>query len=249
MTGRVLLGLAVLAAWGSLGRVLRVRGVPHPRGLTALVDLAFLTQPAVAGVATLAVVVAVALFVFDRHARAAATFIVIAFSLGGHVQASQWPGLNGVNGAIALPGAALAAWVVAQHVAGTPEERARRGHEAACGIVAAFYPLLALSKVLGSGLAWAGGGNIGRHVAVHAVGGLAVLEPLRLGLAASPALCTALGVGTLVIEGGAIAFLWPAARPAVAVAVAAMHVGIGLFMGLHHYECLLVVAGLAVSRR
>ena len=38
---------------------------------------------------------------------------------------------------------------------------------------------------------------------------------------------------------------WRPARGRLALAVAAMHLGIGPLMGLHHYECRLLVAGLA----
>ena len=39
--------------------------------------------------------------------------------------------------------------------------------------------------------------------------------------------------------------VWRPARGPLALAIAAMHLGIGLLMGLHHYTCRLLVAGLA----
>ncbi|MDP2307823.1 MAG: hypothetical protein Q8P18_17490 [Pseudomonadota bacterium] len=241
--GRVLVGLSLVLAWASLAKVLRVEGLPHPRGLAALVDLSVLVSPVAIGASSIVYAVALAAFVLGRRPDVAAAVLIGLLALGGHLQACQWPDGVGANGALTLPGAALSAWWLARRFGGTS------GREAACGIVAAAYPLAALSKVTSSGLEWAGAGNLSLHIASQSYVGWSALQPLRLAAAGSPALCGALGVGTLIIEAGVIAFVWAPARLPLAALVAAMHVGIALLMGLHHYEWMLVVLGLALWRK
>lgn len=231
---RVLIGLSLFAAWASLGRILRVDGVPYPHGLSAIVDLSFLTRTPAAVVATL--VYAAAVVAFLRGSRGAAAIVVTLLALGTHLQECQWPGDAGVNGSPILPGAAVAAWAIAGSA------------EAACGIVGAVYLLAGTSKILASGLAWAGGANLAIHIVSHAYEGLPALLPFRLAIADSPALCSAFGVATLILECGAVVFVVPAARKPMAVVLSAMHIGIGLLMGLHHYEFVFLVLGLAWYR-
>jgi hypothetical protein len=237
--GRVFVGVSLLFAWGSLAQILTVRGLPHPRGLAALVDLSYLVQPGGAAIATVVYLLALVAFVMGRRMDFAALVMIALLATGTHLQACQWPPGVGVNGATTLPGAALTAWWITRRFGQT-------GREAACGIVAAAYPLAALSKLTSSGLVWASAGNLSLHIASQSYVAWPALQPLRLAAADSPTLCGALGIGTLVIEGGVLAFLWAPARLPIAMLVVAMHLGIALLMGLHHYDWMFMVVGLAV---
>jgi hypothetical protein len=242
MLGRTSVGLGLLLAWGSLGHVTRTAGMPYaPLGLDAL--------PMNGGIAlgfTLVFLGAWTAFVRGRAPDLAAVIIVMLFALGNQILEWQQPPGVGVNGATALPGAALTAWWVARRTSRTPDERTHRGVEAACGIVAASYALAMLSKVYTSGFTWASAGNMGMQIATQ---GYLVPEPfqsVRLAAAASTPLCAALGVATLILEGGALLFVLPALRVPIAALLVGMHVGISALMGLHHYEWMFTALGWAL---
>lgn len=239
MIGRALVTLGALLAWASLGRVLRVEGMPHaPWGLDALP-----INAAVATVVSLVFAASCMAFVIRRWEDAAAGVMVVMLAAGTQVMAWQWPPGMGVNGATMLPGAALTAWWVARRVGGAIG-REDRGIEAACGLVAACYFVAMSSKVATSGLGWASAGNIGLQIATQGYLG-EPLQSLRLAAAHSPILCSALGVGTLLIKGGALLFVVPGARGCVVALLIGMHLGISVLMGLHHYDWMFTAVGWA----
>lgn len=241
MIGRALVALGALLAWASLGRVLRVPGMPHaPWGLDALP-----MNAVVATVASLMLVSSCIAFVLRRWEDAAVAMVVVLLAAGTQVMAWQWPAGMGVNGATMLPGAALTAWWVARRV-GDVRGRENRGIEAACGLVGAGYFVAMSSKVATSGLAWASAGNIGLQIATQGYLAGEPLQSLRLAAAHSFGLCSALGVGTLLIEGGAVLFVVTRARPWIAGLLIAMHLGISVLMGLHHYDWMFTAVGWAV---
>ena len=253
--GRWTFALSALAAWMSLGRILRVDGIPYPRGLSALVDLSWLVTPAAALVTTVLFGACALVFARARSGALAAAAVMSALlALGTHLFASQWPGDAGSNRATSLPGASLAALVLVTLVAGrgvrgaSRDERARErlGVDAAAGIVAASYALAGLSKLSGSGVGWAMGQNLAMHIASHAFYGVAWLRPLRESVAEQLWLCTALGVATLVIECSFVLFVLRPMRLAYAALGSAMHLGIGAIMGLHHYDWMLGMLGVAL---
>lgn len=240
--GRWCVGLGLLAAWGSLARVTHVDGLPYaPAGLARLPVNAWVT-----GAATLGYLVTWVAFVRGRRPDTAAAVLVALLAAGTQVMAWQAPGDTGANGATMLPGAALLAWWVGRRVGDTPDDRDRNGVEAACGVVAAAYVVAVASKLHLSGLDWASAGNLGLQIATqgHLVG--EPLQSLRLAAAASPALCSALGVATILIEGGAVFFVVPAARLPLATLLVAMHLGISVLMGLHHYDWMFTAVGWAL---
>lgn len=241
--GRTSVGVGLLMAWGSFGRVLDVDGLPHAPGVLAALPM----NAGVAGAATVVFLVALAAFVGQRAEDAAAAVLVVLLAAATQAQAWQWPGDQGANGATMLPGAALIAWWVARRFGGDDLVRRRRGVDAACGIVAAAYFIAATSKVTVSGLQWASAGNIGLQIAAQAalVGG--PLHTLRGAVAEEPVLCGGLGVATLFIEGGALLFVWPRARPTLTGLLVGMHVGISLLMGLHHYDWMFTMLGLGLA--
>ena len=250
---RLMIALSLIATWGSLGRVLRVQGVPHPRGLSAWIDLGWLVTPLGAGLMTGLFAAATLAFVLRRGEGVAATALVVLLAVGGHVQEAQWPVGAFANRSLVLPGAALAVYGVARLLAlraGAPRDQADAwGLEAACGVAAACYTLAGLNKLVGSGAAWAGGSNLAMHISVHAHGGLEGLRAARLAVADSLGLCTLFGVGTLVIESSFLLFVLPRLRRGYALAAAAMHLGIAAVLGLHHYDWMFMVLGLGFAAR
>lgn len=240
--GRLLVGLGLLMAWASLGRVLRVDGLPYaPFGLNALP-----MNGAITGGISLVFAGAWVSFVRGRAVDAAAGVMVVLLALGAQVQQWQSPGDTGVNGATMLPGAALLAWWLARRSTRDPEAREHRGIEAACGVVAACYAVAVASKLYMSGFGWASAGNIGLQIATQAYLAPEPVQSLRLAAGASSVLCGALGAGTILIEGGAILFVIPAARTWIAALLLAMHLGIAVLMGLHHYDWMFTAVGWAL---
>jgi hypothetical protein len=236
----------LLLAWASLSRVLQVDGLPHAPA--PLGGLTFLTQPGPATLCSLAFAVAAYGYVCNRAADLAMAVMAGLLALGAALQRWQWPGEEGVNGAVMLPGAALVASLLARRLS-PAARRDAAGVEAAAGIVAASYVLAGLSKLSTSGWGWTGQPNLGVHILAQGYAGLGALGPLREAVAQSALACRLLGVGTLTIELGAIVFLWPSLRRGWAATAVAMHLGISLLMGLHHYDWLLTVLGVAAEAR
>ena len=122
------------------------------------------------------------------------------------------------------------------------------GLEAMCGVAGAMYMIACWSKLQGSGLAWASATNLSTHITIHAYGGEPWLRPLRLAVADVPLLTGTFGVLTLLLEGGGFLFAVPRLRPFLAVGLVGLHAGIGLFMGLHHYDWMLTALALGFVR-
>ncbi len=240
--GRVVVGLGLAMAWASFGRILQVEGMPYaPLGLDALP-----MNGSIAAGASLCFASAWFAFVRGRREDFAAVVLVVLFAVGAQVQAWQSPPSMGVNGATMLPGAALFAWWIARRTSANAEIREHRGIEAACGLVAACYTVAVASKLYTSGLGWASAGNIGLQIATQAYLVPEPLQSLRLATASSTMLCSGLGVGTLLIEGGAIFFVFPAARVPLTALLVGMHIGIAALMGLHHHDWMFTAVGWAM---
>lgn len=237
-----MVGLGLAMAWASFGRILRVEGMPFaPFGLDTLP-----MNGTIAGLASLLFAGAWIGFVRGRGEDVAAGVVIGLLALGAQVQAWQSPPSLGVNGATMLPGAALLAWWLARRSTANPEAREHRGIEVACGLVAACYTVAVASKLYTSGLGWASPGNIGLQIATQAYLVSEPVQSLRLFASSSTMLCSALGVGTLLIEGGALFFVFPAARAPLAVLLVGMHIGIAVLMGLHHYDWMFTAVGWAL---
>jgi hypothetical protein len=239
--GRLLLAAGALLAGLGLFTRLRWDGLSHPRGIAGMVDLSWLAR-APSQVAGLLVLVGVLLWFIRWGGAAAALLSGLLLLVQAWLLAWQWPVGSGVDNGVTLPAAALLAWGVGAFLA-DPAVAARVGREAACGVVAAAYLLAVVSKLQGSGIGWASGQNLALHISIHDAGGL--LSPLRQWVVDSPRVCGALGVGTLLIEGSSLLFLLERFRRPWALLALGLHVGISLLMGLHHYDWLLVVLGLA----
>ena len=251
VAGRVFIGLSLLATWGTLSSVVRTVGLPHARGLSALVPLGSVTTTPAAIAFTAVFLLAVAAFVARLRPLAATLVIVGLLALGGHVQSAQWaPQADFAHRALVLPGAGLTAWLLAAAIArrrgAAPEAADQVGIEAACGVAAACYTIAGMNKLLGSGLGWASGENLSMHMMVHSFGSLPALLDLRTAVATEPVLASIAGTGTLLIEGTFFLFVFPRLRVPYALAAAGLHMGIAVGMGLHHYDWMFMVLGLGL---
>ena len=253
LLARICLGLGLIMAWFTLTRILRVDGTPHPRGLSAILDLSPLTTPMGFWLLTAVFTAAVLAFVLRWRACFGLGLSVALLALGGHILMAQWPGDLGVNGSLVLPGASGVACLLAvgwsRRRGADPPTMEINGLDAACGIAAAGYTLAAINKLIGSGLAWAGGSNLALHITVHAYSGIEALLSLRLAVADSLLLCSFFGVGTLLIEGSFGLFVFPRFRLVLALLAVSMHLAISLFVGLHHYDWMFLVLGLGLYPR
>jgi hypothetical protein len=206
-----------------------------------------LVQPAIILTLTATYALAVAAFVLRLRPGLSGLLAAALLALATHLTESQWPPGIGLHNGALLPGGALTAYLIAHFVwrRRSLAEREWVGIEAASGIVAAGYSLAGLSKLLGSGFGWAHGANLSIHIATHSHSGSAFMRPLRLAVAGNLPLCTALGIGTLLVECSFLAYTWQKARKPYAIVVALMHTSISILMGLHHFDWLFMAVGLA----
>jgi hypothetical protein len=137
-----------------------------------------------------------------------------------------------------LPAPAGAVWSLdARWRRARPPDPARSGWpvRTAMVVVAGAYFLSGLAKLFHAGPAWAFGGNL-RWVLYAASDGAVEPNQLALFVADRPALAVVLATGTLLLELGVPVVLWrPRLAPLVVLAVAGLHLGIWLTMGLVYW--------------
>jgi hypothetical protein len=226
---RWLLAAGLLIGW--LEVFVEVLGAPpadHP--------LAALVAPIPLALMTIVVVAALIAFVAGRAELVAGILVLVAIAFVASLE-------SGTHHGKLVPAIALAAYLPATALTGD----ARRGHEAACGAIGAAYVLAALAKLSADGLGWGQSGSLALLVAERSFEGPTFVRALRSAIAARPALTGILAAGSLAVELGGIAFLFPRARRVWAVAVIVMHAGIALLMGYVYLPWALVVGGLAWS--
>ena len=200
-------------------------------------------------------VVATAAFVWGWRPLRAALLVAGLLALAAHLQSAQWaPGSHQANRAVVLPGAALVAYALGGLLARRQGRTAAQvdaevdavGVDAACGVAAACYAIAGGNKLLSSGLSWASDANLSMHMMVHSFGSAPGLGPLRQAVATTPWIASVAGAGTLLIECGFVLFVAPRLRRPLAAAAVVMHLGIGVAMGLHHYDWMFFVLGLGL---
>lgn len=249
--GHLCLGLSLLATWGSLARSFGRAGLAYPHGLSALVDLSALSSGPAGWALGGLFVAATGAFVWGWRPVRAALALVALLALAAHLQSAQWaPDSHQANRAVVLPGAGLVAYALGSLLAARRGKSAAEaeavGLDAACGVAAACYGIAGANKLLGSGFDWASEANLSMHMMVHSFGSAPGLGPLRQAVATTPWIASAAGTGTLLIECGFVLFVVPRLRRPLALAAVAMHLGIGVAMGLHHYDWMFFVLGLGL---
>lgn len=206
--GRLLFVLCLIITWGAA-----VDNLVSAHGTVAVASVAF---------------VAAAYGFFKRRQEALSGALLFLMLAGiTWAQEHQWPGAAGIRPTNYLPAAVLAGFLTARCFRRDP----RGLWEGACGVFAAGYLLAALAKLRGSGFAWMDGRTLGLLVAERAFSAPPIIGALRLDFAARPMLCQAAAAGALLVEAGAVVFLYPGARTAYSLAVTLLHLGIFLLMG------------------
>jgi hypothetical protein len=181
------------------------------------------------------------------HARRLVPAITgaVAFALLG---LSWWVDPD-VHHAKLLPAAALgawvAAWIVARAMRRDPVVAEIIAREAACGVVAAAYVGAGIAKLAASGLAWVTSSNLALLAAERAIIGPDWLRSIRLEVARTPWLCTALAAASLAIELAGVVFLLPRARRVYAIAAVLMHLGVAVLLGYVYAPWMVLIVALA----
>ena len=243
---RLVVALGLLVAWvGALGRIAGPGGIPHPRGLTALLPLAVLRQgPARVAMSGMLVL---ALVAFVRQLRPVwpALGCFSLFFLAARVEEGLGPGDTAITHGKFLPGVVVLllalGFVRGRH---RPDGGERTALALASAGVAAIYLWAGVAKLWHGGAQWAWTSNIGLLVCERSLlvpeplAGLrrwAGLHPVALGWAASAA---------LVLELSGVAFVVPRLRRRTALHLTLMHLGIAVLMGYLYLEWLLTLWGL-----
>lgn len=245
--GYALLTLAVLGGWfATLALLPETDALPHPYGLAAWVDLAWLTSSDVRLGATLVQVgllgawwagrggpwpVLLSLVLVQAYTFVEASFSALPGDLAGHGKVLTYLSWASVD--------------LGSRVRRGPAGR-RLGVELASGFVAVLYLLAGVSKIATGGLGWIDGQALTLLVAERLHDPWLPLRGLRELVTTSPRVGRALLSTALLIELAGVAFLVPRLRVAFAVAVTVMHLGIGLFMGYLYGEWMLAVWGIAL---
>lgn len=158
----------------------------------------------------------------------------------------QWAGDTVIRLGKYVPAAAcLLGWVVAASatwaLGWTEGASLAAAWEGAAGVMAALYTLAGLSKVTETGWRWVTPSHHALLVAERAFTGPRPIRALRRRAARSRVVCGAVGVVGLVAELACALYVFPDARPALTVAVLALHAGIVLLLGYVEPEWWLVM--------
>lgn len=153
-----------------------------------------------------------------------------------------------------FPGAALLGWVLGQLWVAAPHDdenrglRERMGEAGAIACIAAAYVGSATSKLWVGGLAWADGAMLRALVIKQApLASWDWLVAIREAIAGSPSLGRALGLATLVIEGGGwLLLLGRGLRTAWALAIVGLHLSITLLCTMPYLEPMALLGLLAL---
>ncbi len=230
--------------YGFLGTVLvlpHVEVLPFPTGLARVFNLAVLTQPVVVWAGVLLVTALLLAWTFERW-TAGATLVAFAVTVCfAHAESSLLANAQAVTHGKMMPFAVLVAYELGR--VAMPLRAHAAGIEAASGVVAGSYFLGGLAKLRADGLSWVDGPALSLMAAERAEG--SVLAGLRWAVASAPGLAGVMLAISLVLELGAVSFLWPRARPAVAVLLLGMHLSIGLILSYFHFDWALTTVAVA----
>ncbi len=203
------------------------------------------------GLATLGFAAALGVWGASEWPRLGAAAVLLSLLAIRQVEKRQWPGDTVVRLGKYVPAAAcLLGWLVAATITAALswEEAASRhaGWEAAAGVMAALYPLAALSKLRSTGWRWMRPQHHALMIAERAYSGPGWVRSIRQRGSRSMGLCGFVGVFGLLSEFACVLYVFPDARVFVTAIVLALHAGILLFLGYLEPEWLLVMVGLTL---
>ncbi len=237
MIGTGLFAAALLLSWANSATHVVMSDRPlYMWGKRVLQGRVRLVRSGILALLSAGYVALVLAFSAGVHREWAAVGVLVAMAGIRRWEIAQWPGDLVVRLGKYLPaGLCLAAWLVGSSAlawSGRPaDEASRLGWSAACGAMGGAYLLAGIAKLREAGLVWARPGYQALLVAERAFAGPRPLRALRLAVARSPLASRSMGVVGLGLELGAVLLVVPEARPVVAGAVVALHVGFALLLG------------------
>jgi hypothetical protein len=186
-------------------------------------------------------------FALARSAGRSAVVAFLSFAFLSFHETSQWPGDVGTRHAGRLVLASLLGWLLAYLATHrqSPASRAASAHHAACGVAAAGYVLCGITKLHLSGIGWIDGGNLALLIAERSGDGPLWLQSVRAWVATMEVLPSVLAAAGLTFELCGVAFLWPRARRAYAIAGALFQLGVVLLLGYFVMEWVILLVALA----
>lgn len=251
MIGPALFALALVASWGNSATHVVLSDRPLYAFTTNVMTMPIRTQRlAWAGVASVGFLAALWLWAASGWPRLGAAAVIAALLAIRQVETRQWPGQMVVRLGKYVPAAScLTGWLIVvtlTRTLGWDEPRSvAAGWEAAAGVMAALYPLAALSKLKLTGWRWMRAEHHALMIAERAYTGPMWVRRARSAGSRSWAVCAFVGTFGLLSEFACAAYIFPDARIAVTATVLALHAGIGLFLGYFEPEWLLVMIAIA----
>jgi hypothetical protein len=240
---RALLAVALLAAAvGPVSETQALATLPYPRGLAAVVPLAWLSQPPGQIAAFVVIVLLLGAFVRGRRMELAGLGVFFVILMLHAVVRSMHLEEADHNQASQMPCASLLAWIVGSMLAPRfGRDRDELGSTLAAGVVAAGYTSAALSKLLHAGAGWIDGRTLALLIYERSLDTIAPLAWVRQTLAHHPDLCAVGMALALLIECAGVLFVLRRTRRAYAAAVVAFHATSALLLGYSHVEWALAV--------
>lgn len=239
-TQRLVLAAALFVAFvGMLWECPPVTTLPFPKGLTAWINLAPLTQPVARNSINALVGVLLVLWALRKGEVLIPVFVVALTFFLSFIEEAFHATTADVSQGKSMPFAAWIAYVIGSKfvrpTAGYPDPE-RNGREMAAGTVAAGYTMAALSKLARDGAGWLDGRSMALMIAERADEWPDPIHSIRVFFTHHPELCAA-GMGlALVVELAGLAYMKREWRYMYAFATFLMHSGIRLLLGYFHMD-------------
>ncbi len=239
-TQRLVLATALFVAFvGMLWECPPVTQLPFPKGLSAWIDMAPLTQPIPRYSIDALVGVLLVLWALRKSEVVIPIFVVLLTFFLSFIEEGFHATTADVSQGKSMPFAAWIAYVIgSQFVRPTVDrpDAERNGREMAAGTVAAGYTMAGLSKVFRDGASWFDGRSMAMMIAERADEWPDPIHSIRVFMTFHPGLCAA-GMGfALVVELCGLTYLKREWRFRYAFATFLMHSGIRLLLGYFHID-------------
>jgi hypothetical protein len=216
--------------------------IPFPSGIARLVELGWVaTEPGKFGLGAV-VMLGAALFAFTTWELLGATLIFFGIGIATTVGASMVSDASGFSHSGMLTTVTIAAYAIGlvQNRELPLQERRRAAWEMTTAGVAACYTLAAIAKLRSHGFGWGDGGSMSMLVEERRYYAVSAVSDLRGLMATHPMVLGILGWYAVAVELLAPAFMFPKTRFYFLVAVCLMHSGIGLLLGYHYLDWIIL---------
>ncbi|MDP2307391.1 MAG: hypothetical protein Q8P18_15300 [Pseudomonadota bacterium] len=250
MIGESLFGLALCFSWAnSAGHVLLADRPIYAASSHQIVRGVAARRIALFVLASLGFAGTLWVWMASGWPRLGAIAVLLVLLAVRQIEKRQWPAGMVVRLGKYVPAAAcLLGWVTAATLVGAlgysePASRAA-GWEAAAGVMAALYPLAALSKIKLTGWRWMKPHHQALLIAERAYSGPRWVRALRRIAGRSPRFSAFVGTFGLLAEVACVLYVVPDLRVLLTATVIALHAGIGILLGYMEPEWLLVMVAI-----